>query len=480
MQDCKAGFAILTKKLEENAMNKILGEKLREAIALKKFSLIVPVINGFVKNQDEYFRKLSCKPIEMPHYGLKQYSVKTFKKWLYDYKRYGIDGLKPGYRSDRGRSRKISASISRAISKKLAENGRMPLKLIYEKMVENKEIDPNEISLSTFYRHASRLQINDLQETVPNNNSTEKILRYSFEKVNSCWQIDIMYGPYIHYGRSKKQTYLIGIIDDASRLIVNSAFYHKQTYETLRHCLKEAILKRGIPEIIYTDNGKIFKNQQFEYLCAETGISLIHSRPFIPRGRGKIERYFRTVRSRFLSSLDSRELGSLDELNEKYSNWLLQDYQNKKHSSIGSSPLDFFLKQLENVKMVSNPKWLDEVFMLKTKRKVSHDATIQIDKILYETQQHLKGLTVEVRYEPEWISKSNNPLLLYIDGKKVGTAYRVDFNANAKVARGILEEQNSKSNDAPEYSLKYLPQNDLENEYSQSISFTKMMGGSDK
>lgn len=173
-------------------MDRTLDDKTREAVALKKFSLIGPVLNGLVKNQNEYFRKLSNKVIQMPYYGPKQYSFKTFKGWVYDYRRGGIDALKPGYRKDRGSSRKVSGALSSVICKRIKENERMPLKLIYEKMVEDDEINPEKVSLSTFYRHVSELQKNMPSGSGQNDKEPERILRYSFEKINACWQIDIM------------------------------------------------------------------------------------------------------------------------------------------------------------------------------------------------------------------------------------------------------------------------------------------------
>jgi len=86
----------------------MLTTKEREEIALKKFSLIAPVLNGQVPSQKEYFRKLAEKPIEMPHYGVKKYSPKSLEWWLYLYRRHGLEGLKPGYRSNRGKSRHIN------------------------------------------------------------------------------------------------------------------------------------------------------------------------------------------------------------------------------------------------------------------------------------------------------------------------------------------------------------------------------------
>jgi transposase InsO family protein len=103
---------------------------------------------------------------------------------------------------------------------------------------------------------------------------------------------------------------------------VYSQFYLSQNFETLRHCFKEAVLRRGVPRLMYTDNGKIYRSQQFEFICASLGCTLLHSQPFVPQGRGKVERMFRTVRMRFLSGLDPGSIGSLDELNIGISNGL--------------------------------------------------------------------------------------------------------------------------------------------------------------
>ena len=70
-----------------------------------------------MKNQQEYFIELSSKPIDMPHYGMRIYSPKTLYSWLFDYRSYGIEALKPGYRSDKGKSRKIDENLVEKLRK---------------------------------------------------------------------------------------------------------------------------------------------------------------------------------------------------------------------------------------------------------------------------------------------------------------------------------------------------------------------------
>lgn len=240
---------------------------------------------------------------------------------------------------------------------------------------------------------------------------------------------------YLKMGKTKKQTYLIAFIDDASRYITYSMWSFTQDFSALRVILKEAVLRKGIPAMIYTDNGKIFRSSQLQMVCAGMGCSLLHAKPFQASSKGKIERFFHTVRMRFLSQIDPSTIKDIDELNLRYWQWLEADYHQKVHSELKISPLDFFMSQSERIKLFPNPAMLDEYFLLKVTRKVNHGATLSLETILYETDQHLANSRVEVRYDPEWLLNSNKSILLYHEGKKVGEARQVNFHDNAHVKR---------------------------------------------
>lgn len=225
-------------------------------------------------------------------------------------------------------------------------------------------------------------------------------------------------------------------VDDASRYPVYSQFYLSQNFETLRHCFREAVLRRGIPRITYTDNAKIYRSQQFELICASLGCTLLHSQPFVPRGRGKVERLFGTVRMRFLSTIDPTAIRDLDSLNQMYFKWLEEDYIRKAHSGLnGQSPHDVFMSQVSNIRLVKDINMVNECFLLRVSRKIQHDATTQVDNVLYETDTRFIGKRVEIRYEPEWIGDVTKSLFIYYDGKKVGEARPVRFHDNSHVKR---------------------------------------------
>jgi hypothetical protein len=243
-----------------------------------------------------------------------------------------------------------------------------------------------------------------------------------------------MYGPYV--GTNKKQpTYFLAYIDDASRLITHAQFYLTQDIASLRNSFKEAVLRRGIPKVIYTDNGKIYRSQSFEYLCANLGVTLLHHAVGMAHQKGKIERFFRTVRLRFLSTLKSEDLAGIDTLNNKLGIWLLNDYQKRPHEGLsGETPMDFFLKQAGHVALITDLAEFNKKLLLTVRRTVGKDATVSFGGSLYETGMHLAGERLDAKYDPD-AKTGIHELYLYREGTPVGTAKLVNYNDNAKRKR---------------------------------------------
>lgn len=403
-----------------------MNEKKRQEIALKRFALISPVLNGFEDNAAAYFRSVCEQPIEMPHYGTREYSPKTIRSWMNNYNRHGFDSLKPGFRSDRGKSRKMTPEVEQAILEKVKAFPRMKGSVIYDQLVEEGKLNPGKLSRSTFYRYLA----NQPPLTGLGKDTIDKTKRFSYKFINELWQADVMYGPRIKDGRRKRETYLICFLDDASRLVPYSAFAFEQDFLTLRKFLKEAVLRRGKPKMLYTDNGKIYRTQQLALICAGFGCSVVHARPYHAAGKGKQERFFRTVRTRFLSTIDPNSV-TLEELNELYWAWLDNDYHRKVHSSLDKTPLEFFMEQADRIEHISDPVVADALFLLRVQRKVRSNATLQLNNVIYETDYSLAGSSVEVRSEPEWIGQPHRKILLYVDDIHVGDASFVQLHENA-------------------------------------------------
>jgi hypothetical protein len=228
---------------------------------------------------------------------------------------------------------------------------------------------------------------------------------------------------------SKRKAYLCAIMDDHSRLIVHAEFYLSETFASLKDALRRAIERRGIPQRFYVDNGACYRSTNLEQILAGLGVQLIHSRPYTPQGRGKIERWFRTVRDNFLAQ--SGEDGqALAALNERLSAWV-DAYNERVHSSTGQIPATRFKANLACVRPA--PPDLLRHFRLTESRRVKKDRSIMLDGRLFEAPPKLIDRSIELRFHPE----APLEVEIFHDGLSYGMATVLDARVNARVRRDV-------------------------------------------
>ena len=239
-----------------------------------------------------------------------------------------------------------------------------------------------------------------------------------------------MHGPKVRTANRSVKAILCAIIDDHSRMVVGHAFNTSETISSLTIVLKEAFLGYGIPKRLYVDNGPSFSSELLVRSCAMAGISLTHSKPYDSPSRGKIERFFRTVRDRFLSGV---QVGiSLKELNEAFWLWLQQDYHHKLHTGIGQRPVDRYNASVDTVPIRRLCKAeLDEIFLIRHERVVNNDATISFKGYLYEVPTAYIRHRIEIRHPVD----DPQDLYLYDSDVRVGRIKRVDKKENARTFR---------------------------------------------
>ena len=150
---------------------------------------------------------------------------------------------------------------------------------------------------------------------------------------------------------------------------------------------------RGIPIRLYIDNAKMYRSPQLARIAASLGTLIIHSRPYQPEGRGKIERYFRTVREQFLANLDPKRTLSLDELNDRLQSWIDNSYHRSEHSTLGTTPLLRWQRDIEQVRQLPPATDLRRLFFHRLDRLVRRDSTFLLRGRLYEAPPHLASHT---------------------------------------------------------------------------------------
>ena len=247
------------------------------------------------------------------------------------------------------------------------------------------------------------------------------------------YQTDIMYGPFVMVrqpnGRfHKKQTYLIAVIDDYSRLICHAEFFISQTLMDYLKVLEQSILKRGIPERIYCDNGKVFLSDQVKRIGAEIGTRVIHTKVRDAAAKGKIERWFQTVRSQFLENHE--HIDRLNKLNSAFFGWV-ETYNQNLHTGICCTPMEKWLMSPRSPRILHEAFDSDDIFWLETTRVVRKDGTFSLNSVRYETNYTLAGNKVTIRYN----SQTASGIRVYHDGSFIGLSYPLDANANNGLPR---------------------------------------------
>jgi transposase InsO family protein len=236
-----------------------------------------------------------------------------------------------------------------------------------------------------------------------------------------------MYGPAIKQADGQwKKTFLIAFIDDASRVITHGEFFYADNTENMIDAFKSALFKRGKPQRLYFDNGANYKSKEIFQACVRLDIHLSHAPIRDGAAKGKIERFFRGFRDRFLTQ--HLNFTSLDDLNDKTHHWIENHYNTQYHSGIQMIPLDRFNLDRERLKFLTDDETTEEVFFIEVSRKVNKTNLFSINNQRYECPVDLREKKIQVRYE----RTRHDRFIVYFNEQRMGEATRLDLHFNAQ------------------------------------------------
>lgn len=359
-----------------------------------------------------------------------QFTWRTISTWLYRYKKDGITTLEKKTRSDKQTQRKIKIEeLAEAINEVLPhlrnnKVGIIPKSTLYRCLLQNNYITRQQLAPTTFYRFVRE---NDLLNT-----ETTQNLRSSFamQHANELWQGDTMYGPSIKQNNGKwRKTFLIAFIDDASRLITHAEFFYSDNTVNMIDAFRTALYKRGKPERLYFDNGANYTSKEILQACLRLNISLSHAPVRDGAAKGKIERFFRGFRDRFLVMHNSFD--SLDQLNDLTHDWIENQYNTQPHSGIQMKPLDRFNLDRSRIDYLCDDEFTQEVFFVEEDRKVNKVNVFSINNHKYECPVDLRGKTIQIRYD----RSSRDRFIVYFKNQRMGDALQLNLYLNAQQPR---------------------------------------------
>lgn len=380
---------------------------------------------------------------QLPDGTARRYNIATLRLWLSMYRHDGLDGLLPKQRSDKGRFRSIDDDTAETICRHRVQNRRVSVKLFWEILHQDGVLPDGvrikEATLRRFLKHRG------LARKTPG--PAKARAKFEMPHANDLWIADFMHGPRVLTAGRKRRAILCAVIDDHSRVITGSRFSPTEEMNDILAVLRDGIATYGVPKRLYCDNGPAFVAKHLKEACARIGCTLLHSDPFDSPSRGKIERFNRTVRQRFLSRLPEDTAITMEDLNDRFARWLHQDYHLRRHGGIKMKPLDRLLLSSEQVQLKRlGDGEIDHAFMGRIVRVVRNDATVSVGNLFYEVPPEFIGSRCDLRFpvgRPE-------DLILYRDDKPVTKIKEVDLADNARfharrVRTGGIQTQEDRS-----------------------------------
>ncbi len=409
-------------------------DKTRDEIALFRYGLIADLLHREAGQKGLYalLNEKAQREYQIPGTRRVRVAAETIRGWLAAYRDGGFEALRPKPRRDEGEPRAIPQEIADLLCQTKEDAPALSIRTLIEQVRTRSGLgDELVLAPATVHRLLSRHGLMNKQPTEPTSKDRR---RFAYENAGELWMSDVMHGPAVatENGRRRK-SYLIALLDDATRVVPYAAFMLSENTSAFLPVFQQAILRRGIPKRLYVDNGSAYCSQQLSLVCAKLGVTLIHARPYQPQGKGKQERWFRSVRMQLLPTLAPSDLQSLDALNRRLWAWVESEYHWSPHRGLdGMTPLDRWAMSARDVRLVGPECDVEELFLFEQKRKVQKDRTASLNGVVYEVEASLVGETVLLRYDPAHPGRAVD---VHFNGRKVQEARPVDAYANCFVRR---------------------------------------------
>ncbi|MBC8422836.1 DDE-type integrase/transposase/recombinase [bacterium] len=431
-----------------------MDEKQREEIAVFRYGVVTELVAGPLApgEKEKILNRQAARRWTIPYSDRGTIGRTTIRDWAAAYEAMGFPGLKPRHRKDAGAARALPDDVQDLLLAMKRERPRASVTSIIRAVRLSGRVSADQTLASSTVDRLFRAH-GLSGKGLPQPSAEPDARAFTHPHAGDLWTSDVMHGPRLlapGRGRGGK-TYLIALLDDATRVVPFAAFYPSESTACFMDCLRQGMLRRSVPRKLYVDNGSAYRSRHLQVLCATLCVALIHSRPYKPRGRGKIERFFRRVRQAFLPHVTEAMLKDLPSLNRVFWAWLEAEYHQTPHGGLdGRTPIDRFLDDEKLLRPA--PDDLEALMRMRVTRKVGRDRTLRIDGRVYEAPDGYAGESVEVRYDPYDPAR---PVHMCRRGETEEIPlHRLDLAVNAVLPRPKVEPKDAEP--APATGVDYL------------------------
>lgn len=344
-------------------------------------------------------------------------SERTLRRYLQRFREDGACSLTRKKRSDAGRPRLFNEQILRRAQELLEQNPRRSVPMLMELLTADPEVGERvkQISPSTLYHHLKKAghEFRGRGADPP----AGVYRRFEAEYPNHLWQGDARHGiplPHPDKPSKKRMTYLFAWVDDFSRKIMDARYYWDEKLPRMEDCFRRAVLRWGLPERLYCDNGKVYVSKHFLLLLSDLEVKKIHHRPYAAWCKGKIENIMKTLK-RFQSEAALAGFRTLEELNSALSAWVEIEYNGKLHSGTGETPNERWRENIRKQppRRITDLDDFNSLFLFRNKKTINKFAAIRFENNTYPIHGLAVGTAIELRYNPFDLSQ----VQVYHEGK---------------------------------------------------------------
>jgi putative transposase len=391
-----------------------------EAVAIFRLTVLGPLLlhplsHGQLSSALRTLREQRFRPPRAD--STRTFSVPTLERWLYAYRASGLSGLRPQPRSDRGFAQELSEELRELLLDIRREHPKASVSLLLETLIAEGSLDKTKVSEPTVRRLYAAA---GLPRHAPRGEGgTKTRLRWQASLPGALWHGDVCHVTTCKVGGKPTPLRIHGMLDDASRYVVALEAHTTEKEVDMLGMLVDALRRQGKPDALYLDNGSTYRGEVLKTACARLGITLLHAKPYDPEARGKMERFWRTLRDGLLSYLG--DVASLAEINQQLQAFLDKRYHVRPHASLlGKSPAKVYATRDEGQGAIDEAA-LRVALTERTRRHVSSDNVLSFDGVAYELDQgFLAGKNVTVAQcfvtpdEPPWVEHEGKRLVLRV------------------------------------------------------------------
>jgi transposase InsO family protein len=339
-------------------------------------------------------------------WGGNLYSTSTLEGWYYAFDREGFSALQRQPRKDKGTRKALSPEACEALLQLRRQHPQLKAQLLVRQLIEKGALQSGTFSMPSVYRLfvEEGLDSRSIKQHHPAASGPTKAFECAL--ANELWMTDMMFGPTIKTPAGKViQTRLFCLLDDCSRLVPHAQYYDSEKLGNFLDCFRQGLARRGFPEKLYTDQGKIFTSCHLKIVCANLKVILAHAKPYAAWSKGKIERFFRTLQEDFEARLVLDPVHAIEELNRRLWRWIESEYHQRPHRGLnGQCPAQRFAERAANLRVAEAQTDWQRLFLTRTERRVRLDATIGLEGKIWEVPVHLRGRLIQLRYDPfNWL-----------------------------------------------------------------------------